>query len=279
MSPAWNLEQVRIQGLDDPVAWHPSSLPSGATRLRVMLPAAVLARKKWTLIIRASSTVPGGRGPLELPRVRAVGAATVDEAWLAWVDDGTVIRPTRARGLSSIDPKDVPGLLSEDAGTNLREPLAWRWTAEAAEARVDRERIGQDPMASIRAGRVSPDGRELSIDGTILVHASAEPLDSLPVWIDQPGNSLASWRFRDEAGVELALRPIEGSARAPRVSASGLGTRSDRQYAGRGGEVHPLRGVLAMGHAGFHPPALGTRRILPGVHDPGRDTGRDAFPD
>ncbi len=215
LSPAWIPEQVRIQGLDDPVAWHPSVLPSGATRLRVMLPAAVLARKKWTLNIRTSSTVPGGRGPLELPRVRAVGAATVDEAWLAWVDDGTVIRPTRARGLSWIDPKDVPGLLSEDAGMNLREPLAWRWTAERAEAGVDRERIGQDPMASIRArARVSPDGRELSIDGTILIGAGAEPLDSLPIWIDQPGDSVASWRFRDEAGVELALRPIEGSARA-----------------------------------------------------------------
>ncbi len=44
LSPAWLPDQVRIQGLDDPLAWHSSALPSGATRLRVMLPASVLAR-------------------------------------------------------------------------------------------------------------------------------------------------------------------------------------------------------------------------------------------
>ena len=228
LSPAWVPEQVQVLGLDDPVAWHPSALPSGATRLRVMLPAAVLARKKWTMAIRASSTVPGGRGPLELPRVRAVGAATVDEAWLAWVNDGTMIRPTRAQGLSWIDPEEVPGLLWRTAGANLREALAWRWTAEKADGRVDRERIPQDPMASIRArARISPNGRELSIDGTLLVSAGAEPLDSLPIGIDQPGDPLASWRFRDQAGVELTRRPIEGLAQArigfPRAgSARGL---------------------------------------------------------
>ena len=218
LSPTWIPEQVQIQGLDDPVSWHPSALPSGATRLRVTLPAAVLARKKWTLSIRTNSTVPGGRGPLELPRVRAVGAATVDEVWLLRIDDGTVIRPTRARGLSWIDPGEVPDLFPQPAGTKLRESLAWRWTSAEAEGRVDRERVEQDPTATVRArARISPSGRELALDGTLVVRAGSEPLDAFPVWIDRPSNSLASWRFRDEAGVELALRPIERSAHA-RVS-------------------------------------------------------------
>ena len=43
LSPAWLPDQVRIQDLDDPLAWHSSTLPSGATRLRVMLPVSVLA--------------------------------------------------------------------------------------------------------------------------------------------------------------------------------------------------------------------------------------------
>ncbi|MGP0062350.1 MAG: hypothetical protein ACLQGP_01945 [Isosphaeraceae bacterium] len=228
LSPAWVPEQVRIQGLDEPVAWHPSAMPSGATRLRVMLPAAVLARKKWTMTIRTSSGVGGGRGPLELPRVRAVGAATVDEAWLAWVDDRTMIRPSRARGLSWIAPGEVPGLLPQPDGTNLRVALAWRWTAESAEARVDRERIGQDPTASIRSrARISPSGRELFIDGTLRLGAGGEPVDSIPLWVDQPGDLLAFWRFRDEAGLELALKPIESRAHTrlgfPRIgSARGL---------------------------------------------------------
>ena len=112
LAPAWLPDQVRIQGLDDPLAWHSSAMPSGATRLRVMLPASVLARGRWTLSIGATSTAPTGRGPLELPRVHPVGAAIVNEAWLAWVNDGTMIRPDRARGLAWIDPVEVPGLVT-----------------------------------------------------------------------------------------------------------------------------------------------------------------------
>src|SRR5439155_13841596 len=136
------------------------------------------------------STAPGGRCPLELPRVRAVGAATVDEAWLSWVDDGMMIRPTRARGLAWIDPVEVPGLLAPAPGPNLREALAWRWTAPQVEARVERERIDQQPGASIRAvARIAPTGRELAIEGTLLVSSGAAPVDSVPLWIDQPGDA------------------------------------------------------------------------------------------
>ena len=35
LSPAWLPDQVVIRGKDDPVAWHPSLLPSGNTRLHV----------------------------------------------------------------------------------------------------------------------------------------------------------------------------------------------------------------------------------------------------
>ncbi len=180
-----------------------------------MVPATVLAKKQWTLFVRANSTVAGGRGPLELPRVRAVGAAIVDEAWLAWVDDDTMIRPTRARGLAWIDPVEVTGLSARAGGAGLREALAWRWTSPAAEGRIDRKRIDQDPMASIRSrARISPDLRDLIIDGTLRLRSGAAPLESIPLWTDQPDDRFASWRFRDEAGVELSLQPIEGPGRA-----------------------------------------------------------------
>jgi hypothetical protein len=215
LSPAWLPEQVHIEGLDDPVVWHPSMLSSGATRLHVMIPATVLAKKKWTLLIGATSTVPGSRGPLELPRVRAVEAAVVDEAWLAWADDDTMIRPTRARGLAWIDPAEVTGLSARNGGADLREALAWRWTSPAAEGRVERKRIDQDPMASIHSRtRIRPDRRELSVDGTLLLSSGAASLESIPLWIDQPDDRLASWRFRDEGGAELTLQPIEGPVRA-----------------------------------------------------------------
>ena len=111
LSPAWLPDQVRIRGLDDPLVWHPSVLPSGGTRLHVALPAASLSQKELALVIGANSTIPGGRGPFELPRVRPVGSRIVDEAWVAWVDPGTMIQPTSAHGLAWIDPVEVPGLL------------------------------------------------------------------------------------------------------------------------------------------------------------------------
>ncbi len=281
LSPAWIPEQVRIQGLDDPVSWHASALASGTTRLRVMLPAAVLARKKWSMTIRTSSTIAGGRGPLELPRVRAVGAAMTDEAWMAWVDDTTMIRPTRARGLSWIEPAEVPGLRPQaDASTGLREALAWRWTAEQAEARVERERTGQGPSTAIRArARIDADGRSLSIEGTLVVSSGAEPVDSLSLWIDRADDSLASWRFRDEDGVELATKAIAAPAHARLGLPRGILAGTDRRSGRPVGEDRPLRGRPALGRPRLDSPAVGTRRMVSGGHDPGRDPGRHAFAD
>ena len=214
LSPGWVPEQVQIQGFDDPIIWHPAVIPSGLTRLRVMLPAAILARKKWSMTVKTTSNAGGGHGPLDLPRIRAVSAAIIDEAWLSWVDDGTILRPTQAKGLSWIDAAEVPGLSTQASGTHYREALAWRWTADKAEARVERERIGKEESVSIRTrARVSPDGHKLTVEGTLLVNSGADPLDSLPIWIEQAKDSLSSWRFHDDGGVELALKPIERNLR------------------------------------------------------------------
>ena len=179
LSPAWLPDRVVIRGMDDPVAWHPSVLPSGSTRLHVALPVTTITPKELVVIVGASSTASGGRGPLQLPRVRPVGARMIDEAWVAWVDQGTMIQPTLARGLAWIDPGEVPGLLApRPGGSDLREALAWRWIADEADARVDRERIEQEPGASIRLhARIDPTGRRLVLDGRILVYAGAGPLD------------------------------------------------------------------------------------------------------
>jgi len=219
LSPAWLPDRVSIVGLEDPVAWHPSVLPSGITRLHVALPATTLTQSELVLIVGANSTVRGGRGPLELPRVRPAGTRLVDEAWLAWVDKSTMIQPTAAQGLAWIDPVEVPGLLTpRDAGSDLREALAWRWIADRAVARVDRQRIEQEPSASVRVhAQVDPTGRLLSLDGRLVVSAGALSVDAIPVWINQPASALASWSFHDEAaGSELASRPIDEAAR-PRL--------------------------------------------------------------
>jgi hypothetical protein len=215
LAPGWLPDQVRLQGVEDPLAWHSSTLPSGVTRLRVMLPASVLGRSGWALTVGATSQSTTERDPLELPRVHPVDVAVADEAWLAWGDDRTTIQPIQARGLAWIDPAEVPGLVTAPPLQELREALAWRWTAEAAEARVERDRIDQDPRVSIRTRvHLSPDGREVSIEGKLLIGSGAATLDSLPIWLVAPGDPLASWRFTADDGSALPLRPIEGPARA-----------------------------------------------------------------
>ena len=216
LSPAWVPDQVTIRGLDDPVAWHSSVLPSGSTRLSVALPATAAVVKDLVLLVGASSAVLGGRGPLDLPRVVPVGTRVVDETWLAWVDQGTMIHPTLARGLVWIDPGLVPGLLTvRGALEDLREALAWRWIAERGLGRIDRERIEQEPSASVRVrAAVDSTATHLVLDGRLVVKAGAASLGSVPVWIAESGDPLKPWQFQDETdGARLALEPIDETGR------------------------------------------------------------------
>ncbi len=212
LSPGWSPDQVRIQGLDDPLTWHSSPSPSGGIRLRAMLPASVLASGKWTLTIGATAGGSLSRGPLELPRVQPVGTSVVDEAWIAWTDDASTIRPVRARGLAWIEPDDVPGLATPAPSPGLFPALGWRWTAAAdgdPEARIDRERVDRTARASIRArARLSPDGRGLSIDGTMFVEAGGAPLDAIPIGLEGSGDPLAAWQFRGEDSAVLRPRRV-----------------------------------------------------------------------
>jgi hypothetical protein len=217
LSPAWLPDRVSIRNLEDPINWHSSLLPSGMTRLYVALPVTALAQDELVLVIGAAATVSGGRGPLDLPRVRPVGARLLDEAWLAWVDKSMMIQPTRAVGLAWIDPGEVDGLHApRGAGSDLHEALAWRWLSDRAQARVDRLRIEQEPSVSVLLrARVDPTAGVLALDGRLLVSAGAGSLDSVPVWIDQPNDQAGSWSFRDEAGgIQFERRPVDEAARA-----------------------------------------------------------------
>ncbi|MGO9917505.1 MAG: hypothetical protein ACLQIB_22735 [Isosphaeraceae bacterium] len=215
LSPGWVPDQVRFREFSDPTTWHSLVLPSGVTRIRVAMPSAAIARQELTLELGANSTIPGGRGPLELPRARPVETRIADDVWLAWVDSDTIIRPSRARGLAWIDPKEAVGPTILPASTGeLREALAWRWISDQGSAQIARERIDQEPRASITTtARIDPSQRVLLVDGRIVVNAGADALDAVPVWVNEPDNPLKSWRFQaGTGGPLLETRPLDRAA-------------------------------------------------------------------
>ena len=116
----------------------------------------------------------------------------LDEAWVAWVDQGTMIQPTMARGLAWIDPNLSPRPRGPaPAGSDLREALAWRWIAEAADARVDRQahRAGTGRLDSRPCADRSraPASRCSTADSGVRGRRSAR----LGSALDRPGRRLA----------------------------------------------------------------------------------------
>ena len=238
LSPAWLPDRVVVRGMDDPVAWHPSLLPSGSTRVHVALPVATNMPKELVVVVTASSTASGGRGPLQLPRVRPVGARLIDEAWVAWVEQGTMIQPTMARGLAWIDPSEVPGLVApRPVGSDLREALAWRWIAEKADARVDRRahrtgarRFDSRPCAD-RLRRPPSHARRPNL---VFMRAPARS-SSVPLWNSQSDRLLEPWRFRD-----LARRGYSRPSRSTNPTAPGSGSPRKGRLAASS-STYPIR--------------------------------------
>jgi hypothetical protein len=221
LSGGWTADRVFIRGSDDTLNWHPSAGPSGSTKLRVTIPPAALVRKEVSLVVNATSSRSGARGPFELPRARPLGARIVDEVWLAWSDQSTMVRPLQARGLAWIDPHQVPGLLAaRERSSNLRESLAWRWTTEAAAAQIDRELIEQGPGVSVRIETtLDPAHEHITLDGTLTIVTGMGPLLTIPIWIDTPAGLAGSMVFEGPSG---GPQPAPGLVDQPSRAALGL---------------------------------------------------------
>ena len=257
LSPGWNADRMLMPGLEVPLDWHAGTLASGTTLVQVAVPPGAQLRKELTLILHANAARPGARGSLDLPRVRARGSRIVDEAWLAWADSRTMVRPTQARGLAWIDPGQIPGLLSSrEPNSNLRESLAWRWTALDAVARVDREPIEQELGASIRINAIVDSvNSRLTLDGTMTIVAGAEALDSIPIWLSTAPDSKSSLVFEDPDGGRLAdPAPIDQASHAATgLPAEGQALRLAVALVSRAERVVHFRGEYPWTSAGEIP--------------------------
>ena len=229
---AWVPDRIQVEGTDETISWHAETRPDGGARVHVIPPSVDFSRRSAVLSIAATATVAGGRGPIALPRVRPVGARLSDELWVASTEPSLSLQPTLGRGLAWIDPRLVVGpAFAVKTPAGLREALAWRWTADEAEGRVDRDRIEAPPSGAINL-TATVDRARLRIEGTVEVQDSGEPRAFLPLGSSEPDE----WRAIDEAtGLDLPRRPM-----GPRLRReSGFGA------SGAAWEVvmpHPARG-------------------------------------
>ncbi|MGE5754896.1 MAG: hypothetical protein ACM35G_04145, partial [Planctomycetaceae bacterium] len=248
---AWVPDRIQVEGTDETIAWHPETRPDGGARVHVLPPSGDLARRSLVLNVAATATIAGGRGPLALPRVRPVGVRVADELWLAWTEPNLALQPTLARGLAWIDPRLAARPMGR-APTGLREALAWRWTADDAEGRVDRQRIEIEPSGAVSLTATVDRGR-LRLDGRVAVQAGGAAITTIPLGANEPIDP-AEWRFHDAAtGLDLPRRALDGRQRVAHGFAE----------SGPAWELvlpHPRRGRLIL-HARLERPWGGRGRI------------------
>ena len=162
------------------------------------------------------------------------GTRIVDDAWVAWADQATMIRPTEASGLAWIDPGQVPGLLPRASRSRI---CARRWdgggSSPTGRARLDREPIEQEPGASIvMSATVDPLEGHVRLDGRLSVFAGAEPIEAIPIWIERPMGSPDALAFDDQrwkARRDTGRRAQARGAGPARVRARDGPGREDRQ--------------------------------------------------
>ena len=215
LPPAWSPDRIEIDGQAQPSTWHSEVQPGGGTRVHVVPPPGDWAEEPLVMNLTATAAIAGGRGPLTLPRVRPVGAQVSDELWVARTDSSLTLKPTHARGLAWIDPALALANPEEpppkpDA---TREALAWRWIAEDAEARVDRDRLAADPIGTIQlTATVSSD--QLLLDWSVSIQAGTAPMGSIVLDAGGQAENVPQWHFTDEeTGLEVTTRPIDASRR------------------------------------------------------------------
>ncbi len=253
---AWVADRIEIEGNDEPVSWHSEDLPEGGSRVHVSPPSDVFADRSLVLNVSVISTIAGGLGPLALPRVKPVGARVSDEVWVARLESGMSLRPILARGLAWLDPAAFdrePTLAAPAVG--MRAALAWRWTEEEAEARVERERNEPAPRGTVElVADVAPD--RLKLDARLSITPRDEPVRSIALGLSEPVSDPGSWRFFEEStSQELSHKPLSAEAR---TAAGDLG----RGPAWRIDLPHPQRGA----------------RIALTAHYEGRWNGRGPIP-
>jgi hypothetical protein len=285
---SWFAERVEFEGLAEPASWSPEVRPDGSVRVRVAPPSGEFPGKTVTVLLGATATVAGGRGPLALPRVRPLGARVSDELWVARAESGMTLRPTQARGLGWVD---VAGLAPDasraaDAADTSQPVLAWRWTAEDGAAQIERSWSESSARGQVDMV-VAASSDRVTIRARVEVVAGEEPVRSVRLGLDSSREDSA-WRVTDAAtGLILRSRPVAPPASAertiwqefplsqPRVGRVTLEVRWESKWSGTGkvpliflpSELRPRGSVLLLAAPDVRTllNISGGRRFAPGL--------------
>ena len=215
LSPGWTAERVVMRGSSEPLQSHATVLPTGITRLQVVIPASALPGKELSFLIMRQRDRDALAGPLDLPRV-SVGGSTwrMTRGWRGPIKGRSSGPWRRAAWPGSIRARSPACCLRARFQTCAR---CWAGAGlTRAAARVSREPIESEPGASIvMSATVDPLQKRLRLDGRVTIFAGALPIESVPIWVERPMGSPDALVF-DDSG--RASRGAPG-----RVEAAALG--------------------------------------------------------
>ncbi|WP_165243950.1 hypothetical protein [Paludisphaera soli] len=212
ISPGWAVDRVELAGVEEAVPWSRTVLPDGSTRLRVLAPASDAAPGGRTLVVGAVAPAAEAEADaparLMLPRLRPTRGRIAEEVWVASIEGGVQLQPGAVKGIAWIDAAQAPGLLppASPATADLRPVLAWRWTADDAEAPVEVRRADPSPRGWVQLkARLEDDGRRVAVSGSITIAGAGAGASAVRAWIGEPAGGLSAWTFTDAAtGARLA---------------------------------------------------------------------------
>ena len=227
LSPGWTAERVVMRGSSEPLQSHATVLPTGITRLQVVIPASALPGKELSFLIAPRAIETRSLGPLDLPRV-SVGGATwrMTRGWRGPIKGRSSGPWRRAAWPGSIRARSPACCLLAPL-PNVREVLGWRGLTRAAGAgfpRADRIRAGS-------FHRDEGDGRPASeASGSMdeSPYSPAPPIESVPIWVERPMGSPDSLVFDDSVPGQ-PRRSWTGRSAGAGLPEGGYAARSARQ--------------------------------------------------
>jgi hypothetical protein len=254
LPPGWTPDRVQSTS-GQHVDWHADRLSNDGTRVHISPSLPDDDSLSVTLTLGASALKAGVTGPLDLPRVRPVsGVRVVDEIWVATPDPKLNLRPTFARGLAWIDPPD-PSL--DDSPTpwvadDLRNALAWRWLAEDAEARIDRDLLPEHPRGEVTLNASIAPNR-IQLQWIVAVDSPRGDSRSIPIHFNEHIEGTIRWKSRAAGGPSVTVRAIEHAERS-KLGFPSTGSAFDLETSG------PLRGRIEL-EGQFEQPWTGSGRL------------------